>query len=73
MKIGYVCSFREQEDDTASQQVTALEKAGCQKIFSDLLCRFSDRRSNLESALDYVRAGDIFSRWASFSAVAYAT
>ncbi len=63
MKIGYVCSFREQEDDTASQQVTALEKAGCQKIFSDLLCRFSDERSNLELAIEYARAGDILVIW----------
>lgn len=37
MKIGYVCSLREQEHDANFDTVTALEKAGCQTIFSDLL------------------------------------
>ena len=58
MKIGYVCSLRKQEHDANSDTVAALEKAGCQTMFSDLLDRVFDERLNLVLALEYARAGD---------------
>ena len=63
MKIGYICSLREQEHDANSNIVTALEKAGCQTIFSDLLDRIFDDQLNLVLALEYVRAGDTLVVW----------
>ena len=63
MKIGYVCSLREQEHGTNSDTVTALKKAGCQTIFSDLLDCVGDDQLNLVLALEYARAGDTLVVW----------
>ena len=63
MKIGYVCSFKGQKYNTNSNIVTALEEAGCQTIFNDLLDRLGDDQSNLILALEYARAGDTLVVW----------
>lgn len=67
MKIGYVCSLKGQKDNTNSDIVIALKKAGCQTIFNDLLDFVGDEQSNLILALEYVRAGDILVIWCLFS------
>ncbi|MGK7899167.1 MAG: recombinase family protein [Xenococcus sp. (in: cyanobacteria)] len=63
MKIGYVFSFKGQQDNTNSDIVTALEEVGCQTIFNDLLDCPGDDQSNLILALEYARAGDILVIW----------
>ncbi len=63
MKIGYVCSLRVREYNANSDIVTALEKAGCQTIFNDLLDSLGDEQLNLALALEYARAGDTLVIW----------
>ena len=63
MKIGYVCSFKGKKENINSDIVTALEEAGCQTIFNDLLDCSGDDQSNLILALEYARAGDILVIW----------
>ena len=63
MKIGYVCSFKGKKENINSDIVTALEEAGCQTIFNDLLDCPGDDQSNLILALEYARAGDILVVW----------
>ncbi len=63
MKIGYVCNVREQKSDPTSRTVVALEKAGCQTIFNDLLDSLGDEQLNLALALEYARAGDTLVVW----------
>lgn len=63
MKIGYVCSFKGKKENINSDIITALEEAGCQTIFDDLLDCPGDDQSNLILALEYARAGDILVIW----------
>ena len=63
MKIGYVRSFKGKKENINSDIVTALEEAGCQTIFNDLLDCPGDDQSNLILALKYARAGDILVIW----------
>lgn len=63
MKIGYVCNFKGKKDNTNSDIVTALEEAGCQTIFNDLLDCPGDDQLNLILALEYARVGDILVIW----------
>ena len=63
MKIGYVCNVREQKSDPTSRTVVALEKAGCQTIFNDLLDFLGNEQLKLALALEYARAGDTLVVW----------
>ncbi len=63
MRIGYVFSIGEKRITTVPEQIKALEKAGCQVIFSDLIDSFLDEQSNLELFFEYAREGDILVIW----------
>ncbi len=61
MLIGYArVSTHEQ---TLNLQRDALEKAGCNKIFTDTASGAKTERIGLEEALDYVRKGDTLVVW----------
>lgn len=56
MKLGYArVSTRDQKLDL---QIDALENAGCEKIFSDVISGASKERPNLNAMLEQCRAGD---------------
>ncbi|MBZ9637701.1 recombinase family protein [Clostridium sp. FP1] len=44
-------------------QTDALEKAGCEKIFTDIANGVKTERNGLEEALTYLREGDILVVW----------
>lgn len=59
MKIGY--ARVSSSGQNLESQIEALEQAGCEKIFQEKMSgRQSDNRTELQSALDFVREGDIF-------------
>jgi DNA invertase Pin-like site-specific DNA recombinase len=61
MLIGYArVSTQEQ---TLNLQQDALEKAGCNKIFTDTASGAKAERKGLEQALGYVRKGDTLVVW----------
>ena len=56
MKIGYArVSTKDQKLDL---QIDALKRAGCEKIFSDVISGASTERPNLDAMLVQCRAGD---------------
>jgi DNA invertase Pin-like site-specific DNA recombinase len=61
MLIGYArVSTHEQ---TLSLQQDALQKAGCNKIFTDTASGAKTERKGLEEAVNYVRKGDTLAVW----------
>lgn len=61
MLIGYVrCSTADQNLDL---QVDALQKAGCQQIFKDVMSGAVDDRPGLQQALVNLKAGDTLVVW----------
>ena len=50
-------------DQTLNLQQDALEKAGCTKIFTDVISGGKAERKGLAEALEYVRAGDTLVVW----------
>ncbi len=61
MKIGYIrVSKREQNEGL---QRDALEKAGCEKIFSDKITGATFERKGLNEALAFLRPGDALVVW----------
>ena len=61
MLIGYARVST--QDQTLNLQKDALEKAGCQKIFTDIASGAKQERKGLEDALSHVREGDILVVW----------
>ena len=56
-KIGYArCST---DDQNPARQQEMLEKAGCEKIFLDMLSGKDTNRPELKRMLEYVREGDV--------------
>jgi DNA invertase Pin-like site-specific DNA recombinase len=61
MKIGYArISTSEQ---SLNLQTDALEKAGCEKIFSDIASGAKDDRKELLAAIEFCRKGDSLVVW----------
>lgn len=61
MLIGYArVSTREQ---TLNLQQDALQKAGCEKVYSDEISGVKAERPGLQQALEYVRTGDTLVVW----------
>lgn len=61
MLIGYVrCSTADQNLDL---QIDALERAGCQKIFKDVMSGAIDDRPGLQEALNGLSVGDTLVVW----------
>ena len=61
MLIGYARVST--QDQTLNLQKDALEKAGCQKIFTDIASGAKQERKGLEDALSHVREGDTLVVW----------
>ena len=61
MLIGYARVST--HDQTLNLQRDALEKAGCNKIFTDTASGAKAERKGLDEALDYVRKGDTLVVW----------
>jgi DNA invertase Pin-like site-specific DNA recombinase len=61
MLIGYARVST--HDQTHALQQDALEKAGCTKIFTDVISGAKAERNGLAEALAYVRAGDTLVVW----------
>lgn len=61
MQIGYarVSTI----DQNLDLQIDALEKAGCEKIFTDTSSGILDARKGLTDALEFLRAGDSLVVW----------
>ena len=61
MKIGYArVSTKDQKLDL---QTDDLEKAGCEKIFTDVASGAKSQRPGLEEVLNFVRKGDVIVVW----------
>jgi DNA invertase Pin-like site-specific DNA recombinase len=61
MLIGYARVST--QDQTLNLQKDALEKAGCQKIFTDIASGVKQEREGLEEALSHTREGDTLVVW----------
>ncbi|AUM94651.1 TPA: recombinase family protein [Clostridium botulinum] len=61
MLIGYARVST--QDQHLELQKDALEKAGCEKIFTDIASGAKTERKGLEEALTYLRKGDILVVW----------
>ncbi len=61
MKIGYARVST--QDQNLQLQLDALEKAGCEKIFTDKISSQKKQRQGLLDALDYVRTEDSLVVW----------
>jgi predicted site-specific integrase-resolvase len=61
MLIGYARVST--QDQTLNLQKDALEKLGCNKIFTDTASGAKAERNGLEEALEYVREGDTLVVW----------
>jgi DNA invertase Pin-like site-specific DNA recombinase len=61
MLIGYARVST--HDQTLNLQRDALEKAGCTKIFTDVISGAKTERKGLEEALNCVRKGDTLVVW----------
>ena len=61
MKIGYarVSTL----DQNLELQTDALEKAGCEKIFTDRASGAKDERQGLSDAIEFCRQGDSLVVW----------
>lgn len=61
MQIGYA---RVSTDDQQLElQIDALEKAGCEQIFTDKISGTSANRPGLDNALSHIRQGDTLTVW----------
>lgn len=61
MLIGYARIST--NDQSLDLQTDALEKAGCEKIFSDIASGAKANRDGLAEALEYLRKGDTLTVW----------
>lgn len=61
MKIGYMRVSTDDQD--LSLQKAALERAGCEKIFSDKASGKTTSRTGLDQALSLLKPGDVFTVW----------
>ena len=61
MEIGYArISTHEQNLDL---QLDALEKAGCEKVFTDRVSGAAEVRPGIDKAISFLRAGDVLVVW----------
>lgn len=51
------------QDQNTGMQIDALQAAGCEKVFTDKASGASADRPELESALSYLREGDVLAVW----------
>lgn len=58
MLIGYARTSTQDQDAGLEAQRRDLDAIGCEKVFAEKLSSVNDKRPELESALDFIRAGD---------------
>jgi DNA invertase Pin-like site-specific DNA recombinase len=61
LKIGYARVST--QDQNLDLQLTALKKAGCQKIFREKVSGFTRQRPEFQRMLDQIRLGDTIVAW----------
>jgi len=61
VKIGYARIST--ADQKLNLQIDALTKAGCEKIFHDVVSGSRSERPGLNEALEYIREGDLLVTW----------
>jgi DNA invertase Pin-like site-specific DNA recombinase len=61
MKIGYARVST--DDQNLRLQTDALNQAGCEKVFQDIMSGAKAKRPGLREALDYARSGDTIVVW----------
>jgi DNA invertase Pin-like site-specific DNA recombinase len=61
MLIGYARVSTEEQ--TLALQQDALKKAGCDRIFTDVVSGAQSSRPGLDEALTYLRKGDVLVVW----------
>src|SRR6266568_3246289 len=61
MKIGYTRISKHEQNELL--QKDALQEAGCERYFSDIMTGAKFERKGLDEALAYVRPGDTFIVW----------
>jgi len=61
MLIGYARVST--QDQTLDLQTDALEQAGCEKVFKDVMSGATSERPGLQAALNHLRAGDTLVVW----------
>ncbi|WP_175990486.1 recombinase family protein [Bacillus sp. Marseille-Q1617] len=57
MKIGYARVST--QDQSLDLQMDALQKAGCEKVYSEKVSGMKDDRQKLKELIDYAREGDV--------------
>lgn len=58
--IGYARTSTTDQQAGLDSQIAELQAAGCTRIFSEQISGAEARRPQLQAALDWVRAGDVF-------------
>lgn len=61
MKIGYARISTSRQ--SLEMQISALEKEGCDKIFSEVVSGSKVKRDQLDEMLSYARSGDTIVIW----------
>jgi DNA invertase Pin-like site-specific DNA recombinase len=67
MKIGYARVSTADQDLTF--QIEELQRAGCERIYSDRASGARTDRPGFRHALDYIREGDVLVVWHTWSTV----
>ena len=60
MQVGYARTSTVDQNYGLEAQIEELTKAGCERIFSEQISSIGKNRSELASALEFVREGDVF-------------
>ncbi|WHH59305.1 recombinase family protein [Petroclostridium sp. X23] len=61
MKVGYARVST--DDQKLDLQINALQRDGCEKVFSDVVSGSKAARKGLEECLEYLRKGDVLIVW----------
>jgi DNA invertase Pin-like site-specific DNA recombinase len=60
MLVGYARVSTVEQDAGFEAQIEELNRAGCEKVFSEKMSSVAARRTQLDAALQFVRDGDVF-------------
>lgn len=60
MLVGYARVSTVEQDAGFEAQLQELDRAGCEKVFSEKVSSVAARRTQLNAALDFTREGDVF-------------
>jgi DNA invertase Pin-like site-specific DNA recombinase len=60
MLVGYARVSTVEQDAGFAAQLEELDRAGCEKVFSEKVSSVAARRTQLDAALQFTREGDVF-------------